>query len=187
MRSSIPALALATAAFLTGAVCTWIGLRSPGPPPHPSIARRGELQRELDELRTARDELAAKIRHEDEQAAERERILALPDLLEALELDSKLTAPFIGILTRDATGHLLPCETLLGRTPSDSAGYLDGLLDSTPGTWIIGRVKYADDMTHSTRFCHTVGADGVIQGIESGAPVTLDQVRAAILKLRSTR
>ncbi|MCW1917113.1 hypothetical protein OJ996_26235 [Luteolibacter sp. GHJ8] len=75
---------LAIAALLAGAVCTWIGLRSPGPPPHPSIARRAELQKQLGELQTARDELAARIRHEEEQAAERERILALPDLLEAL-------------------------------------------------------------------------------------------------------
>jgi hypothetical protein len=171
----IAARTIATAALLVGGTCLLIGLAPNSPP-----ARKAELHNRIEELRLAKAELEAEIARLDARSARATRLATLPPLLRALEPDSDLTAPFLGIVTRDSAGKLSACETLTGRTPSDYADYLPAGPEA--GTWLIGRVKPTGDMTYSTRISHPVTPEGRILVVDSPTPVMLAQLRERIAR-----
>lgn len=176
----ITARAIATAALLVGGTCLLMDLLRPDRAPHPGPARKAELHKKIEELRISKAELEAEIARLDASRTEAVRLATLPPLLRVLEPDSDLTAPFLGIVTRDHTGKLSACETLTGRTPSDYADYLPP--DPGAGTWLIGRVKQVGDMTYSTRIWHPVTPEGRILVIDSPTPVMLAQLRERIAR-----
>ena len=174
---------VAIGALIAGGASLLLDLRRPDPPRNPLLdlptpaERKADLKKALADLQSEHARLSAEIR---EREAEHLRLLLLPPLLRALEPGTDLEAPFIGIVSRDSGGTVSPCETLRGRTPSDYAGYIDHISGPGAGTWVIGRLKPAGDMTYSFRICHQLARDGSILDIDSPAAVTLDELRTRI-------